>query len=79
MHGMRSKRAKTCYFFCFQLGMPKKDHASERLSRKAMRLDGRERRGTLAYAKLKASLFSHFLFLHSQLVILGLDIEGLLS
>src|SRR2546421_10426524 len=33
------------------------DHASERLSRKAKRLDSRKRRGTLLHTVLKASLF----------------------
>ena len=36
--------------------------AWEKLSREAKRLDSCERRGTLAHAKLKASLFPHFLF-----------------
>src|SRR5438045_1597477 len=52
----RQHEPKTLHFLGFQLGMPKKDHASERLSRKAKRLDSREWRGTLVHALLKAFL-----------------------
>jgi len=48
---------KILHFFGFQLGMPKKDHASEGLSRKAKRLDSPERRGTLVHALLKSLLY----------------------
>jgi len=52
---------KSLLFFCFQLGMPCSDHASERLSRKAQRLDRREQRGTLVHAMLKSLLDLSFL------------------
>jgi hypothetical protein len=60
--------------------MPKTDHASERLSRKAKRLDSRERRGTLDHAKLKTLLHLSFLPIFSlplKLVPKRLDIESL--
>jgi hypothetical protein len=56
---------KTLLFFGFQLGMPISDHASERLSRKAQRLDSRERRGTLVDATLKTFLHLTFLLIFS--------------
>jgi hypothetical protein len=52
-------------FFRFQLGMPKTDHASERLSRKAQRLDSRERRGILPRAKLATCLLLSSFFIFS--------------
>jgi hypothetical protein len=57
--------------------MPISDHASEGLSRKAKRLDSPERRGTLAHAKVKASLsLSHpLIFPRFKLAVLGLDID----
>jgi hypothetical protein len=59
---------KILLFLGFQLGMPKKDHASEGLSRKAQRLDSAERRGTLVHALLKSLLYplysQFFLLLH---------------
>src|SRR5205085_2462697 len=73
-----SDKQKSLLFFCFQLGMPKKDHASERLSRKAKRLDSRERRGTLSHASLKTFLLLFFPVFFScyKLVVLGLDNRG---
>jgi hypothetical protein len=47
---------KRLLFLGFQLGMPYSDHASERLSRKAQRLDRRERRGRLIDATLRTLL-----------------------
>src|SRR6266478_554919 len=52
----RQQAPKILHFFGLQLGMPRKDHASSRLSRKAKRLDNCERRGTLAHAQLKTFL-----------------------
>ncbi len=49
-------------FFCFQLGMPISDHASEKLSREAKRLDSSEQRGTLAHASLKTFLLLFLIF-----------------
>jgi hypothetical protein len=73
-------KQKTLLFFGFQLGMPTKDHASEGLSRKAQRLDSRERRGTLVHALLKTFLHLSLLLIFSlalKLVPKGLDIESL--
>jgi hypothetical protein len=76
-----SQEQETLLFFCFHFGMPISDHASEGLSRKAKRLDSPERRGTLAHAKVKASLsLSHpLIFPRFKLAVLGLDIEGLFN
>ncbi len=71
---------KILHFLGFQLGMPKTDHASERLSRKAKRLDSREWRGTLVHALLKSFLHLSFLLIFSlalKLVPKRLDIESL--
>src|SRR5947207_15425042 len=60
--------------------MPKTDHASERRSRKAKRLDSREWRGTLLHALLKSFRHLSFLLLFfscSKLVSKRLDIESL--
>ncbi len=60
--------------------MPTKDHASEGLSRKAKRLDSRERRGRLAHALLKTFHYLSFLLTFSltlKLVPKRLDIESL--
>jgi len=53
---------KTLLFFGFQLGMPKTDHASWGLSRKAKRLDSSQRRGRLVHALLKPFLLLSFIF-----------------
>jgi hypothetical protein len=56
-------KQKTLLFFGFQFGMPKTDHASCGLSRKAKRLDSSQRRGTLVHASLKPFLCLSFLLI----------------
>ncbi len=53
-------------FFCLQPGIPHADHAGEKSSRKAKRLEDSERRGILAYALLKPFIFSPLFLANSS-------------